>query len=364
MIKIKTQVLLFLFLSLSIKAIDAQQIDRKLLIWENKIIDIGTVLEEDGSVEVQFIGINQSDSSIVIADISTDCGCAIAAYSSDTIYQSNVASFTVNFNPDYKGGAFRKMIVVRTNLDLYGDTLYLQGFNIPFPQDTEYAYPYKSQDIGLRLSTINMGDVYTHEPRKKMIELYNFGEESLSLTSVEDHMPEYLKIDLKPSSIASNQRGLLIIDYDGNIKNDLGLVDEELLINFSGKSNPVSVRLVANIFEYFEPVPKSRAGIVPRLGINEIDLDLGNISTDQIVKKDVKLTNNGQEILEIRKVITNCNCLEVQFDKESLAAAETMQLHFSFDPRERRGIDHKHITLFTNDPIQPVRTIVIRSMIK
>lgn len=364
MIKLKTQLLLILFVVLSIGAADAQEIERKLLFWENRTIDIGTVLEENGLVEVEFLGLNQTDSAIVISDIMTDCGCTTAAYSKDTIYQSKVGSVKVNFNPDHRGGAFTKMIVVRTNQDIYGDTLYLQGYNIPFPDNVDAAYPYRNQEIGIRLSTINMGNVYTHEPRRKMVELYNFGKDSISLTSIADSLQDYLKIDLQPLVIAPNQRGLLILNYDGQRKNDFGLVEEELSLNFSGKKNPLTLRLIANIFEYFEPVLKSMENIVPRLGINEVDIDLKNISSDQIIRRDIRLTNQGEEVLEIRKVITNCDCLEVKIEKELLMGGESMQLGYTFNPKGRRGIDHKHIMLFTNDPIQPVRTIVIRSMIR
>ncbi|GAB2629929.1 DUF1573 domain-containing protein [Belliella aquatica] len=364
MIKMKTQLLLILFVVLSIGVADAQEIERKLLFWENRTIDIGTVLEENGLVEVEFLGLNQTDSSIVISDILTDCGCTTAAYSKDTIYQSKIGSVKVNFNPDHRGGAFTKMIVVRTNQDIYGDTLYLQGFNIPFPNDLEEAYPVRNQEIGMRLSAINMGNVYTHEPRRKLLELYNFGNDSLTISSISDSFPEYLKINMVPNSIPPNRRGLLVLDYDGQVKNDLGLVEEQLVLNFEGKENPVEFKLLANIFEYFDPVLKSMESVVPRLGINEIDIDLKNISSDQIINRELKLTNQGQEVLEIRKVIANCECMSVNLEGKSLLGGESMQLSYTFDPKGRRGIDHKHITLFTNDPIQPVRTIVIRSMIK
>lgn len=364
MIKLKSQLLLLLLVVFPLGLAHAQEIERKLLIWENKTIDIGTVLEENGLVEVEFLGLNQTDSTIVISDIRTDCGCTTAAYSKDTIYQSKIARIKINFHPDQRGGAFTKMIVVRTSQDIYGDTLYLQGFNIPLPDDLDVAYPVTNQGIGMRLAAVNMGNVYTHEPRRKLLELYNSGNDSLTISSISAALPEYLKIKLVPNSIPPNRRGLLAIDYDGQIKNDFGLVEEELTLYFEGKENPIRLKLLANIFEYFDPVLKSMESVVPRLGITEIDIDLKNISSDQIIKKEISLTNQGQEVLEIRKVITNCACMLVELGGNRLLGGESIQLNYTFDPKGRRGIDHKHITLFTNDPIQPVRTIVIRSMIK
>jgi hypothetical protein len=72
----------------------------------------------------------------------------------------------------------------------------------------------------------------------------------------------------------------------------------------------------------------------------------------------------GKETLLIRKVSANCSCVELQLDKDQLEPGEKTGLRFTFDPKGRRGIDHKHIAVFSNDPINPVRTIIIKSSIK
>ncbi|MFD2035973.1 DUF1573 domain-containing protein [Belliella marina] len=356
--------LLFLIALFHYGLADAQELERQLLFWENRTINIGTTLEENGHVELEFFGLNQTDSLIVISDIITDCGCTTVFYSKDTIYQSKIGSVKVNFDPDHRGGPFTKMIVVRTNQDIYGDTLYLQGFNIPFPDDLETAYPYRVQDIGLRLPAVNMGNVYTNEPKSKYIELYNFGTDSLMLSAIANDLPDFLKINLFPNALGPNQRGLLHLEYDAYLKNDFGYVEDALILDFHNKPEPVTLRLMANIFEHFEPVPKSLEKVVPHLAVSEVDIDLKDINSKQVVKRNIKLSNQGAEELFIRKVVSNCECMEVVVDKSVLQNGESAELQLRFDPKGRRGIDHRHINIFTNDPINPVRTIVIRSSVK
>ncbi|MCH7415563.1 DUF1573 domain-containing protein [Belliella sp. R4-6] len=362
--KLNFSLFLFLITFFHLRLADAQEIERQLLFWENRTINIGTILEENGVVEVEFFGLNQTDSVIFIRDIVTDCGCTTADYSQDTIYQSKIGSVKVNFDPDHRGGAFTKMIIVRTNQDIYGDTLYLQGFNIPFPDDLGNAYPHRIQDVGFRLSAVNMGNVYTNEPKSKFIEIFNFSYEKLMLPDSINNHPEFLNVSLIPQTVEPNQRGLIELKYDGHHRNDFGYVEDVLMLNFESKPEPVALRLMANIFEHFEPVPKSLEKVVPRLGINDVEIDLKDINANNVVNRKIKLSNQGQEELIIRKMISNCECMKVVADKAVLQSGESTDLEITFDPKGRRGIDHKHINIFSNDPVNPIRTIVIRSMIK
>ncbi|WP_376856751.1 DUF1573 domain-containing protein [Belliella kenyensis] len=343
----------------------AQDINRNLMFWENRIIDVGTILQENGTVEVEFLGLNQTDSPIVITDVITDCGCTATAFDRDSIPKSKVSSIKVSYEPDYLGGPFTKMIIVRTNQDIYGDTLYFRGVNVTMPEDVEAAYSHKYGTIGLRLPVINMGNVYTNEPKTKMIEIFNFGRDTLRLEGHElEVVKDFISTKLSPEAIAPNSRGILVLEYNGLERNDFGFVNDHVLFQFNTISDPIRLNLIANLFEYFEPVPKTKELEVPRIGINEIDLDLREVRSGQNVKKSIQISNIGGEPLEIRKVTTTCDCLQASLADYEIGVNGSTRLEFNFDTSGRKGIDHKHITIFSNDPINPVRTIVIKSNIK
>ncbi|WP_076503020.1 DUF1573 domain-containing protein [Belliella pelovolcani] len=359
----KFYLLFALFLMINALPIEAQVIERQLLFWENRTIDIGTVFEENGKIEVEFLGLNQSDSLILISDVITDCGCTTVEFSQDTIFQSKVGSVKISYEPDHRGGPFTKLIVVRTNQDIYGDTLYLQGNNIPLPDDLMAAYAHQVKNVGFRLPAINMGNVYTNEAKIKLVEIYNFGVDSLRLMS-NASSSDFIDLSLFPEVIGPDQRGLIEIAYNGADRADFGFVSDDLILNFEGMDEPVSIKLLANIFEYFEPIPKSMMQNVPRLGIQDVEIDLKDIRANQIVKRKVKLTNQGGEPLQIRKVVGNCDCVLINLESLLIQPNESTDLEFTFDPKGRRGIDHKHITIFSNDPVNPVRTIIVKSTIK
>ncbi|WP_235114712.1 DUF1573 domain-containing protein [Cyclobacterium qasimii] len=67
--------------------------------------------------------------------------------------------------------------------------------------------------------------------------------------------------------------------------------------------------------------------------------------------------------MNIRKIVTNCDCLSFDIPTMDIPSGEKVDLVFTFDPKGRRGIDHKTITFFSNDPLTPTKTVVIKSRI-
>ena len=341
----------------------AQTLDRKTLTWEQKKIDIGAVLEEKGPVQTEFFAVNTHQDSIFITDVITDCGCTTVDYSKDTLSNSKIASIKVQFDPDHKGGEFSKLIIIRTNQDIYGDTLILEGINMPIPENIEMAYPHRIGNLGFKLSAVNMGNIFTNEPKVKYMETHNFGMEAISLSKLQEGLPSYLQVTMEPENLNSGQRGLFIFSYDGERKNDLGYFDERVQLGLNN-GQKLDMRIMAVVYEYFSPVPKSMEEMVPKLGLSDTDIDLREVSTNAKVSRSITFTNMGKETLMIRKVSANCSCVELNLGKDQLEPGEKTDLKFTFDPKGRRGIDHKHISIFSNDPLNPVRTIVVKSTVK
>ncbi|MFD2201157.1 DUF1573 domain-containing protein [Shivajiella indica] len=361
--KSKIFLIFIIFFGLMSIQLEAQTLDRKLLTWERKTINIGAVMEEKGAVEAEFYGLNLNREDIILTDVVTDCGCTTVDYTKDTLATDKIGSIKVRFDPDHRGGEFSKVIIVRTNEDIYGDTLYLEGINMPLPENKEMAYPHRIGNLGFRLSAVNMGNVFTNEPKVKHVEIHNFGSEAMELTSDQESLPDYLLVNMDPSPLQADQRGLLVISYDGEKKGDLGYFDEHITLSFLDEEK-ITIRMMSVVYEYFKPVPKSMEKIVPRLSLSESDIDFREIPSSRKVTKSVMISNLGQENLQIRKLASNCSCIDLSIAQTEIGPGERASLDIEFDPKGRRGIDHKHITIFSNDPINPVRTIVIKSNIK
>lgn len=343
----------------------AQGVEDRQLVWEKNLIDIGAVMEENGVVTSEFFFVNKADFPIFIDEIITDCGCTTASYTTDTLFRDKIGSVKINYDPTARGGVFSKMIIVKTNIDSDGDSLFLEGYNIPYPQSIENHYSNISGDLGFHASTINMGDVFTHEPKIKHVDFFNYKSYPLILNEVRTLVPDHVQVRFIPSAVPAKSRGILEISYDGEVKDDLGFFEDFIELVLIPKEEPViSLKLIANVHEYFAPVRLSEVDSIPKLVLSESEVDLNRINSNTPISKIITLTNEGSQPLNIRKIITNCDCLVFSLEKSDLQVGEKADLVFTFNPKGRRGIDHKTLTIFSNDPLNPTRTIVIKSRVE
>lgn len=335
------------------------------VIWKVNRIDIGTILEEDGIQTTEFEFTNTQDSILFIQDVWLECGCTSVEFSEDSLGNGESGKLKISFDPTSAAGFFSKLIVVKGNLSGVQDSLFLEGISIPYPSNIRQAYPVTKGLLGFRLKTVNMGDVFDNEPKIKFVEFFNKGESLLDKGAFRSKTPTYLQISQMQQFVRPQERGLLMIRYDGKIRGDLGYFEDKIPVSWENvPDSEVNLELIADLFEYFAPISRTDLNEVPQLFIEEKEIDLREISARSVVRKSVTLTNKGRQTLEIRKVQGNCECLEIEVPKESLAPGESMQLALILDPIGRKGIDQRNIYLFSNDPVNPVQLIVMKSRIE
>lgn len=342
----------------------SQDIVHSLLEWESKSINLGSVLEEQGNVTAQYAFTNRSGRSLFIEEIMTDCGCTTADYTRDTLAADEMGQITVAFDPRSRGGAFSKSILVKVNDDPNLDTLVLEGFNVPFPADAAKAYPIVKAGLGFRLPVIHMGNVFTNEPKVKQMDFFNFRDYPIQLSQVQEALPDHLEVRLNPAVVTAKSRGILEIYYNGEARGDLGFFEEEIQFTvLSDEKEAIDFKVIANVYEYFAPTPLAEMNQVPRLEIREMEVDLARIDSKVPISRMITLQNKGQQELHIRKVTANCDCVSILIPTNSISPGGRTDITVTFDPRDRKGIDHKAITIFSNDPIQPAQTVMVKSRI-
>lgn len=343
----------------------AQQAPVPKVIWKVNRIDMGTILEEEGLQTAEFEFSNTQDSIFIIQDIWLECGCTSVEFSKDSLRNGESGKVKISFDPTSAAGYFSKLIVVKGNLSGVQDSLFLEGISIPYPSDIKRAYPVAKGFLGFRLKTVNMGDVFDNEPKIKFIEFFNKGEQLLDKGAFRSQTPSYITISQVQQFVRPQERGLLMIRYDGKSRNDLGYFEDEILVGWENiPGSEIKLDLIADLFEYFPPVPRSELNEVPQLFIDQKEIDLREISSKSLVRRTVTLTNKGRQILEIRKIQGNCECLKIELPKDKLNPGESIELSLTLDPIGRKGIDQRNIYIFSSDPLNPVQLIVMKSRIE
>lgn len=335
------------------------------LIWKVNRINLGTLLEEEGPQQVSFEYTLSQGSPFAIEEVRTDCGCTTVSFSKDTLQLEQSGMISVSFDPSAAAGFFSKLVVVQGGQGQIQDSLFVEGIAIPYPVDLDRNYPVKLGQIGLRLRKINMGEVFDNEPKQKYVEFFNAGSSPLTKSSFYAQTPSYIHIEQVQGLVRPKERGLLKVSYDASQRTDLGAVVDKIGISWSSNDlQMLELEVLANLFDYFAPIKREELDLVPQLFFDEKIVDLGEISSKEIQRKSVTLTNLGKEKLEVRKLQGNCTCLLLELPVKELYPGETTALTLVFDPQGRKGIDQRNIYLFTNDPVNPVQLLVLKSRIK
>jgi hypothetical protein len=335
------------------------------LVWKVNRIDLGTLLEEQGKQTVAFEFTVSQGSSFFIQEVAPDCGCTTVAFSKDTLQVGHSGKVQVEFDPSSAAGFFSKLVVVRGGQGQVQDSLYIEGIALPYPANLDRNYPVKLGFLGLRMKTVNMGEVFDNEPKVKFLEFFNYSTAPLEKKNFNSKTPSYIQIEQLQGFVRSKERGLLKITYHGSLRPELGSVSDKVEISWDDNpSSALALAILAELFDFFEPITKDQLDEVPQLYMEHKIVDLGKISADALVRRAVTLTNLGKKELEIRKVQGNCTCLTLELAKTVLAPGEKVELNLLFDPIGRKGIDQRNIYLFTNDPVNPVQLLVVKSRIE
>lgn len=341
----------------------AQETTVPKLIWELSKVNLGSILQEDGPQVAEFNFTHTQDSILVLTEVLTDCGCTTSEFTTDSLKVGESGIVCITFDPLSGVGDFSRMVIVKGNLQSVQDTLYIEGRSIPFPDNPLLEYPQKKLDFGFRLDKVNMGEVFTNVPKQKVVEVFNFGAMTLFADSLKWSAPDYIQIRQLEDSIPSQDRGLLEISYDGSLKNDLGFFEDQISMRWED-DHQFPMELIGDVFEFYPAISKDQLYMKPQLVISKKEIDLSEISASEIQEEEVILTNRGQQVLEIKKIQGNCTCLKLEMPSTSINPDESLTLSITFDPKGRQGIDQRNISIFSNDPVNPVQLLIIKSRVK
>ena len=91
----------------------------------------------------------------------------------------------------------------------------------------------------------------------------------------------------------------------------------------------------------------------PKIGVQQLEHDFGNINQGDVVNHSFVIANNGGDILKVTDVRASCGCTAAKPEKNELKPGESTNINVSFNSKGRKGPQVKTITVTTNDPEQP-----------
>lgn len=333
------------------------------LFFKEKIHDFGEILEQQGNADYEFVFTNNSGRPVRIISVQASCGCTTPAWTKEAVAPGKAGFITASFDPKGRPGYFNKSLTVTTDLSGNPVVLQIKGTVVDHLSVTDESLSASNGNLKLRNSSFNLGKVFINKwTSGSEFKVANEGKEKIDFTAV--IAPTYIQVTT-PQSLQPGERGVITIKYDAKAKNQYGFQSDNIELKTTDASKPVkSFSVYATIEEFFPTLSPDVLTKAPMLLIDRYEIDFLRVKRVPTIENSVSIQNRGKKNLEIRYIQSNCSCVVAMVDKQILKPGETGTLSIKFITEGRSGTQNKAITIYSNDPRNPVQRVTITGYIE
>jgi hypothetical protein len=337
----------------------------KQLQFKEEIHDFGTVAEEKGPVTHEFVFTNNSSRPVKILTVQASCGCTTPGWSKEPVAPGKSGFIQASYNPKGRPGFFNKSLTVTTDLEANPIILQIKGqvSNEDVPNAADF--PIVNGALKFKGSSFNMGKVFTKDEYVvRDFPVLNGGTKAITFIG-NNVSPKYIKVDVEPKSLGVGQTGIVRISYNGKLKNQYGFQSDNVELQTDDEVNPVkSFSVYATLEDYFPPLTPEESAKAPQLSLDTNTLDFGRIKPNAPSIREVQIRNNGKKELSLRAIQGNCTCITATPSKNVVRPGDSSIIKIAFDPQDRLGTQQKAVTIYSNDPRNPVQRITFTAYIE
>jgi len=354
---------IFLFLFFVIRGISAFGQLVEPILFTQKIYDFGEVVEADGPVTFEFVFTNNSNRPIKIISVQASCGCTTPGWSTEPVAVGKTGFVKASFDPKARPGYFNKSLTVTTDLDKTPIVLQIKGSVVDKRSATNKSLTAANGNLRLKSNSFNLGKIFLNQPMvKKEFDMINAGSTKIEFVRVEG--PKYIKIET-PDGLNPGERGIIKIGYDAKLRNQYGFLSDKIDLHTTDSINPIkSYSVYASAEEFFPTITVAELAKAPALSMSTYAIDFARVKKGVKVQQSTTFLNRGKQNLEIRAIQSNCTCLTATTDKKMIKPGETATLQWTLTTEGRMGTQNKAITIYSNDPRNPVQRITISGYIE
>ncbi|RAV99604.1 DUF1573 domain-containing protein [Pseudochryseolinea flava] len=329
--------------------------------FREETFDFGTVAEEGGPVEHEFVFTNTSDRAIRILNVQPSCGCTTPAWSKDVIAIGKTGYVKAVFDPKSRPGYFTKTLSVTTDFDATPIVLQIKGtVNASGAAEALNEFPHALGNMKFKHTSFKLGRVFhKDEWTVRDFQVVNAGMKAITLTKVVG--PSYIKIDMTPKLIPAGGIGNIKVSYNGKLKGKYGYQSDNVELHTDDELSPVkSFSVYATLEDDFSTLSPEELSKAPQVRVGATELDFGRFNQGSTSERELPVSNVGKRELQIKSLQGNCNCITAHAAKETLKPGETTTIKLTFTA-DRSGTQQKALTIYTNDPQNPVVRVWLKA---
>ncbi len=333
------------------------------LVFREKAYDFGSIEEVNGNVDHEFVFTNRSSRPIRIVTVNPSCGCTTPGWTKEPVAPGKTGFVKVSFDPKGRPGYFNKTLNVVIDAEPPTIVLQIKGNVTRLVAGGDKEFPVAMGSMRLKSKTFSMGTAYLNlEPALKIFPFMNGGNKPLKLSATQ--RPTYVTIELPPQPIEPGHEGYIKIYYDAKERGTFGFANDNITITTNDAVEPTkSISLFATIEEYYPTPTAEELSTAPQAVLTETSLDFGQFPSGTSLERRVTLVNKGKKELLIKAIQGNCPCIKAEAFKKSLRSGDSTQIKILFTPQTRGGTQQKAVTIYTNDPRNPVQLVSVSAVV-
>ena len=352
-------ILSFFFIAWSSSA----QVKKSDIIFEKTTIDFGRIFVEAGIVLANYEFTNNSTQDFVIKSLDAACGCTNPRSSADTIAPGASGNISVEFNPKGMRGKVAKYVNVIGNYsDDYQVELKFTTEIVSSEERDPNAY-YKGEFGYLLLDKIRLdwGDRYVGQTFLDSVLLSNDGYNDIIISGF-TQSPAYITTLNTPITLKVGETKALLLKVD--VLDTVGKNTDVLKLKTNDKFFPTKqITVGINYKQDYSLWKKRNYKKAPQIVFSNEKIQMGEVKSGAITRRNIDITNSGKTNLAIRRIDTDCSCAIIAPSKLVIAPGESIKVDVKFDSLYKKGSQSKAITVYSNDPINPVKKIYVQAVV-
>ena len=335
---------------------------KAVLNFEVKEHDFGKVNEEVGKITYEFEFVNKGNAPLVISRVQASCGCTTPVWTKEPIEPGKRGSITVTYSTTGRPGAFAKSITVYSNAIDEQMMLLIKGDVIP-KQNADRAsyYPVNLGGLMSKARFIQMNSIIKGDKQTRVLEIQNSGKVSVKPTF--EGLPSYVTATVSPETLKPNEEGKITFTLNSKNATSWGPTNDEFYLVLNGKrqfSEEFKLTLVSNFVEDFNRMTLDQKRKAPILDLPVRTLNFGTLKTGSKRVGKFKISNRGQNPLEIRRVINNNREIVNRQQQLTVRSGKSADIVLNLNTKNlSEGEYKKSIMIQTNDPDNSFMILVL-----
>jgi len=325
---------------------------------------VGNISEKEIPLLVSFSYKNTSNNPIVIVNVKVPDDTQVTNWNKlKPIKPGESGNLTFRYNRKIQG-VFNQKIQIKTNesnvkpIELtFGGELIIQKLEPKLLLETNFG------SVKLSKSIINFGNIKNTEKKRDTIALFNLSHKAVRIENYELN-GSFVKLEIIPEELRNNGKGVIVLNYDPNIRNAFGNTIDTVFIKSDETDNLIFPLIIkSDIYEDFSKMKPEKLKLSPKAYLINTNFDFRFVKRGTEVKTTFNIKNKGKTQLLIRKVDASCPCIDVKYP-DKVRFDRDSPIDITLYTNNLKGKIHETITIVTNDPNNPRITLHIMGIVE